>query len=119
MENKTHVVISEKSGLQRSSMDDSTLPPLQKKAYRQIPYAPHVDLAWVILFFVTFTQSVGYTNRDSGLKETKIIIPSIPKDDICFLLRFSQDHFVINACVQKIAFLNMKLVFLTPLHVMI
>jgi hypothetical protein len=108
MENKTHVVISEKSGLQ-GSMDDSTLPPLQKSLLN----APHVDLAWVILFFVTFTQSVGYTNRDSGLKETKIIIPSIPKDDICFFLRFSQDHFVINACVQKIAFLNMKLIFLT------
>jgi hypothetical protein len=64
------------------------------------------------MLFVALTQSIGDADCNSWLKETEIIIASIPKDDIGLLLRLSQDHLIINACVQEISFLNMKFIFL-------
>ena len=46
-----------------------------------------------------------------GLIKWRVIVATVPQDDVCFLLRLSQDPAVIDARVDDRAFTQMRLVF--------
>jgi hypothetical protein len=71
----------------------------------------HVDFARVVEQFVTRPVRVEQDNMDIRLKERRVVVASIPKNNIGFLFRLPQDATEIDSGVDRYSPLDVRLVF--------
>lgn len=64
------------------------------------------------MLFVALTQSIGHDYCDVWLEKAKVIVASIPEDNIGLSLSLSQNHLVVNTGIEQIPFLDVEFIFL-------
>ena len=58
-------------------------------------------------------EGIGYNNKEIRLEKRRLVVATIPDNDICFFLGLLQDKPIIDARVKGYAFVQQRLIFLS------